>query len=240
MKKLIVLSIILLPLMASAQKSIQNFFGEYSELPNYESIEVTEDMFKMFKNIEGADPEMVAFLSKLKFVRYLEYHGSSLSAGTIVTGSENIKNSTSTAYVDGKKVATTVTAVTGSKASTGEGPKNNKKTGKSAGIASTSTTVVTGKASNVASVTTNNNSVLYDRANKEINFNGFIQLMKTNQDGEKMVFLKRDYLPDDKEFIMINGNTMINIRGNINIMHLYQLEEILEGIGEILEFDIPY
>ena len=67
MKKLIALCLILLPMVTLAQKapfSIEKFFKKYSELPSYESIEVTDEMFKMFETIEDADPDMVDFLSK--------------------------------------------------------------------------------------------------------------------------------------------------------------------------------
>ena len=93
---------------------------------------------------------------------------------------------------------------------------------------------------NIAMVDKYGGSQLYNRAMDELNLDKYTQLMKSNQDGEKMVFLKREWTPNDKEFLMLNGNKLINIRGDINIMHLYEFEDILSSIGEILEFEIPY
>jgi len=224
MKKLIAICLIILPIMAMAQKkveSVENFFKTYSDIPEYESMEVTEAMFEMFETMEDADPDMVEFLSKLKFVRYLEYQGS----GGVTIGITNVSTpkgkatTTSNYYVDGKKVSTSVG-------------------GKSSGVA-TSTTNVKGGVANVSPISNISSSIVYDRAKEEIDLSGWTQLMKTNQDGEKMVFLKREWSSEDKEFLMLNGNIMINIRGDVNIMHLYQLEEILSDIGDILEF-LPY
>ena len=178
-------------------------------------------MFKMFETIEDADPEMVGFLSKLKFVRFLEYEGSgAVTVGiTTVTSPKGQSTSTSTYYVDGKSVTAA-------------------NVGKSKGVASSSANTA-GGVTNTGPISNLSNSIVYDRAMKEINLKGFVQLMKTNQDGEKMVFLKREWTTEDQEFLLLQGNKMINIRGDINILHLYQLEEILADIGDILEFEIP-
>ncbi len=220
MKKLLVLGLILLPMVAMAQKtsnSIEKFFREYSELPSYESIEVTEEMFKMFETIEDADPEMVDFLSNLKFVRYLDYKKAGVIYGGVVTG-VSVRSTGSgryvhTYYVDGKKVTYT-------------------SKDKSTGIASASDE----KSSVAASKISHSKSIVYDKAMDEVDLSAFTQLMKTNQDDEKMIFLKKEWTTNDREFVLLKGNTLINIRGDINIMHLYQLEEILADIGEILEF----
>jgi len=225
--------------MAAAQKGSNNtvadFFKKYSEYSGYQSIEVTEDMFEMFKEVKNADPEMVQFLTKLKYVRYLEYEGGGLvtgisvvtpvkgsKAGTLIvdgkpiaqTGKSKKKNSgKSTIYVEGKPITTTT----------------NVSTAKSGGMG-------TSKASNIVPISEVGGSVVYSRAIDEINLKSYKQLMKANHDGEKMVFLKKEFTsnPTDQEFLLIQGNTMINIRGDINITHLYELEDILEAIGEIL------
>ncbi|MEA1876096.1 MAG: hypothetical protein U9N86_04470 [Bacteroidota bacterium] len=199
MKKFITLILILLPLAAIAQKgnttTVAKFFNKYCEYPNYSSIEITEDMFQMFGELEDADSETVTFFKKLKYVRFMEYEAKGT---TIVAGVSGGKESNY--YVDGQQVSTT------------------------------------GKASNITPIQSIGNSVVYNRAIKEINFAGFTKLMKSNQDGEKLLFLRRKYTtnPNDQEFVLLNGNTLIQIRGDINIKHLYEMEEILEAIGEIL------
>ncbi|MCD6332417.1 MAG: DUF4252 domain-containing protein, partial [Bacteroidales bacterium] len=79
MKKLLTIFLILLPLTLTGQKvqnskkiSIEKFFKTYSDLPYYSSVEVTEEMFKLFDNLKDADEKMVTFLKKLKYVRMLE------------------------------------------------------------------------------------------------------------------------------------------------------------------------
>ncbi len=225
MKKLLLISLCMLPLAVMAQKNnetVKGFFNTYSELPSYESMEVTEEMFKMFSTIEDADPDMIEFMSKLKFVRYLEYEGAGIVVtGVYVASSSKGKSTVNTTYVDGKKVTTTVA-------------------GNTTGIATKSSGKSQGQIANVTPINSRSSSVVYTRAIEEIDLEPFTQLMKTNQNGEKMQFLKREWTSDDKEFLMLKGNKLIHIRGDINIMHLYQLEDILDGIGEILEFEIPY
>ncbi len=225
MKKILVICLIMLPLAVMAQKkseTVKDFFQTYSELPSYESMEVTEEMFKMFSTSEGADQEMVEFMSKLKFVRYLEYEGAGVvTAGISMSTYPELKPKRSTYYVDGKKVTTSVSTNT-------------------TGISTKSSGKAKGQVTNIGPINSISSSVVYIKAMDEIDLEPFTQLMKTNKDGEKMVFLKREWTSEDKEFLMLKGNTLINIRGDLNIMHLYQFEQILEGIGEILEFELPY
>jgi len=218
MKKLIILTLILLPLAANAQKAkttVTDFFNKYNEYPNYSSVEVTEDMFKMFGDMEEADSETVAFLKKLKFVRFMEYDPPTVAmAGTRVIKGSNF-------YVDGQKVSTAVVA--------SESKKHKSHN-------STSIVKVSGKEANVVMSQSSENSLVYNRAMKEIIFDGYTKLMKSNQDGEKLLFLRRQYTsnPNDQEFVLLSDNTFIQIRGDINIKHLYELDEIMDAIGEIL------
>ena len=76
--------------------------------------------------------------------------------------------------------------------------------------------------------------MLYSFAKSEIYFNRYTQLMKANQNGEKLLFLKRDAGSGFTEYILLTGNTMINIMGNISINHINQIEEILDAVGDIL------
>ena len=68
----------------------------------------------------------------------------------------------------------------------------------------------------------------------QLNLNSFVRLMKSNQDGDKMAFFKKTYSTKDHEFLLIHSNMLIDIRGDINITHLYQMDEIMDAIGEIL------
>jgi len=218
MKKIIALCLVLTPVLGFSQKkelSVDKFFNKYSEISAYESLQVTEDMFEMFKTMEDADDEIVAFMSKLKFVKYLEYQGDrALTAGITVVSGEKTKGKTQTYYVDGKKVTTTGKAG-------------------STGIARAGTNVA-GEATNITPFVVNQ-SVVYNRAMDEIDISGYTQLMKSNQDGEKTILLKREWSGTDKEFLMISGNTFVNIRGDIDIKHLYQLDEILDGIVDVMD-----
>ncbi len=226
MKKLIVitLALILLPLLATAQKgektSIETFFKTYSERDGFSSVEVTEDMFKMFDEMEDADNELIDFFKKLKYVRFMEYQPTWTSSVGVTS-----KAAGSNYYVDGKAVNTTGIA---------------SGTAKEKSVSWTSSNEATAStASNVASKVRNrsqSSSTLYNCAIEEIDLKNYTQLMKSNQDGEKLIFLKRQWTskPVDQEFVLINGNTLIHIRGDLNIKHLYELEEIIEAVGEIL------
>lgn len=220
MKKLITLCMILLPLVTLAQNrllTIEKFFNNYSDLPGYSSVSVTEDMFKMFENLEEAEEEMIEFLSKLTFVRYLEYNGSVIvTGGTVgVKSGKSTGSSSSVNYVDGKEVDTNISMTTTGKKSSGKSK---------------------GTVTNISTLPSSSNSLLYSKAKSEVDFSQFDQLLKSNQNGEKMLLLKREWGADDKEYVLLADNELINIRGDLNIMHIYQLEEILEGIGEIFEF----
>ena len=64
MKKIITLILILLPLVAIAQKgntiTVAKFFDKYCEYPNYSSIEITEDMFAQnMWTAQTPDPDVV-------------------------------------------------------------------------------------------------------------------------------------------------------------------------------------
>lgn len=227
MKKLITLTLalILLPLLATAQrgdsKTVEEFFEKYSEIQGYSSIEVTEDMFQMFDEMEDADNELIEFFKKLKYVRYMEYESSGWIAATGVSSGKGSFNY----YVDGKAVNTTGLA-------SGTGKKKSKTSvnSKVADVAPTTNIVVEG------TYKVHNASMLYGRAMAEIDFKNYKQLMKSNQNGEKMIFLRRQWTsePVDQEFLLISGNTFIHIRGDLNIKHLYELEEIIAAVGEIL------
>lgn len=222
MKKLITLCLIILPIVLMAQKSngsLDDFFNKYSEYSGYESLKVTEDMFKMFRSMEDADPEMVAFMGKLKSVRYLEYAGlRGVATGITVVNGEKSENIAYSYYVDGKKVTTS-------------------EKGGSTGIAKSkkdSETDIVGGSANITP-TVVSKSVVYDRAIDEVNLSGFTELMKSNQDGEKTMLLKKEWSATDKEFLLLSGNKMVNIRGDIDIKHLYQLDEILDGIVDVMD-----
>jgi hypothetical protein len=218
MKKIIALCLVLVPVLGFSQKrevSVDKFFNKYSEIPEYESLQVTEDMFEMFKTMEDADDEMVSFMSKLKFVKYLEYRGDmAITAGITIVDSGESKAKTTNYYVDGKKVT-----------ASGKGG--------STGIAS-AVSKAKGKATNYAPVNMSQ-SVVYNRAMDEIDISAYTQLMKSNQDGEKTILLKREWSATDKEFLLLSGNKMVNIRGDIDIKHLYQLDDILDGIVDVMD-----
>jgi hypothetical protein len=250
MKKIIAFIIIILPLVAMAQKgnsTVDDFFKKYSEDPSYSSMEVTEDMFKMFGDMESEDSELSQFLSKLKFVKFMEFNkgGIYVSTGNYVNSNKQYQAaSTYNYYVDGKRVNSKGIGKSKGKAYTKAGKTN---TTKSTGVVvstggtnnyttgaanPTSYTKSYGKASNTYQV--HKMSEFYKLAIDEIDIEEYTQLMKSNQDGEKMIFLKRKFSANDQEFLLINGNTLINIRGDINVKHLYELEEILEVVGDIL------
>ena len=221
MKKIITICILLMPLGLMAQKSnvsLDKFFDKYSEIPEYESMEVTEEMFKMFRIMEDADPDMVAFMTKLKSVRYLEYKGlRGVATGiTVVTGED--KNASSSYYVDGKKVTTT-------------------KKGGSTGVAASDKESKGGTVVQGSNVTPTNlsQSLVYKRAMEELDISDFTELMKSNQDGEKTILMKKEWSATDKEFLLITGNKLVDIRGDIDIQHLYQLDEILDGIVDVMD-----
>ena len=218
MKKLLSLCLVLIPLFGFSQKkelTVDKFFNKYSEIPEYESLQVTEDMFEMFKTMEDADDEMVNFMSKLKFVKYLEYQGDrGITAGVTVVTSGKSTGKTTNYYVDGKKVNTSVK-------------------GGSTGIATVEGKPI-GATSNITPITVSR-SVVYTNAMDEIDISGYTQLMKSNQDGEKTILLKREWSGTDKEFLLFSGNKMVNIRGDIDIKHLYQLDEILDGIVDVMD-----
>ena len=207
--KLTILLLMLLPLALTAQKkdkSVAKFYNEYSNYPNYSFLEVNEGMFKLFQNMEGLDAKMIALMKKLKLVRMLEFIPGTVS---VQVKSSNLGTVTSSFLLLGAK-----------------GEQEQK--------------TVVSRGGNTGTIAMINNSILYDRVMAEIDFNSYAYttLMKSNQDGVKMSFLRRVYTRStdsiDQEFLLINGNTMIQIRGNINIVNLVQMEDILKAIGEIL------
>lgn len=220
MKKLIAitLTLILLPLLATAQrgekKTVEQFFNKYCNLPEYSSFAVTDDMFKMIGEMEEGDAEVIKFLSKLKYVRFLEYNPQ--KASTTSSGY-------SSTYVDGVKI---------NSSAKNTGSKKRIKT-----IASTGTSNPDSKRTAFNTFTKQvSSSEVHDRALAEINFTQYKTLLKSNQNGEKLTFLGFHYTssPNDRQFVLLSGNTLIQIRGDINIKHLYEMEEILEAVGEIL------
>lgn len=231
MKKLIILILIILPAVAFAQKrqepsevtSVKEFFDKYSEYPGYECLEVNEQMFKQFLKNDDLDQDMVNFLSSLKYIRYLEYKSQSVYsvARTVVgVGSRDGRsagNSTAKGgniyFVDGVRVRGEHSAKNDSIAvgyHAGTGTKDNLQQ------------------------TSDRTNLLYTKAKDEINLSFFTQLMKANKDGEKLLFMKREAGNGYSEYILLSGNTMINIMGDLDINHINQIEEILEAVGEIL------
>lgn len=240
MKKLLVLSLILLlPVIVLAQKkqeytaivSVKEFFDKYSEYPGYECLEINEQMFKQFLKSDGLDQDMINFLSSLRHIRYLEYKQSQMPRGGNIT------------YVDGIRIRSAVNIPKAARDSIGvrdsikvvDGSLSTK--GKVAGrsILSVSSSVAGVSSSGTRlSTSSSRSNMLYTRAKNEINLSFFTQLMKSTKDGEKLLFMKREAGGRYTEYILLIGNTMINIMGDIDINHINQIEEILEAVGEIL------
>ncbi|MCK5820316.1 MAG: DUF4252 domain-containing protein [Bacteroidales bacterium] len=240
MKKLLVLSLILLlPVIVLAQKrqkyttivTVKEFFDKYSEYPGYECLEINEQMFKQFLKTDGLDQEMINFLSSLRYIRYLEHKQSQrISVASHEAGASSIsrKRGGNIVYVDGVRIRGTQYIPIAARDSIKVGDRNLSTKGK---IAGRSTFAV---ASSVAGVSSSRSNILYTRAKNEINLTFFTQLMKSTKEGEKLLFMKRDAGRGYTEYILLTGNTMINIMGDININHINQIEEILEAVGDIL------
>lgn len=228
MKKLITLTLtlILVSVLATAQRggkqTVEQFYNKYCNLPGYSSLAVTDDMFKMIGEMEEGDAEMIKFLSKLKYVRYLEYNPkkvSNISSGTGISSKSGYGNT----FVDGVKVNSSA--------------KNTRSKKRNKTIASTGTSNPNSQGTAFNTFTKQaSSSMVHDRALAEINFIQYKTLMKSNQEGEKLTFLGFQYSssPNEWQFVLLSGNTLIQIRGDVKIKHLYELEEILKAVGEIL------
>lgn len=234
MKKLLVLSLILLlPVIVLAQKkqeytaivSVKEFFDKYSEYPGYECLEINEQMFKQFLKSDGLDQDMINFLSSLRHIRYLEYKQSQMPRGGNIT------------YVDGIRIRSAVNIPKAARDSIKVVDGSLSTKGKVAGrsILSVSSSVAGVSSSGTRlSTSSSRSNMLYTRAKNEINLSFFTQLMKSTKGGEKLLFMKREAGAGYTEYILLIGNTMINIMGDIDINHINQIEEILEAVGDIL------
>jgi hypothetical protein len=255
MKKIIILAlaIILFPNLSIGQRtdahsevvSVKKFFDKYSEYPGYECLEIREQMFKQFLKEDDLDQEFINFLSSLKFVRYLEYTGRgpiSITSGVAGVSSRNYPKGGNIYYVDGVRVRGGVSAkevnkdslkvVSGTLSQDKKAAQNVLSTGSAAGkVAANTSPQATGVNINQIS---NRNNMLYQRAKDEIDLRLFSQLMKSSKDGEKLLFLKREAGGGYSEYLLLTGNTMINIMGDLDISHIDQIEEILDAVGDIL------
>jgi len=77
-------------------------------------------------------------------------------------------------------------------------------------------------------------SWFYGEFTSELDQTGYIQLLKSSNNRSLTLFLKKEYGPADNEFLLITDKMVIDIRGDIKVKTIYQMEEMMSYVQQIL------
>ncbi|TSA32596.1 MAG: hypothetical protein D4R64_15770 [Porphyromonadaceae bacterium] len=77
-------------------------------------------------------------------------------------------------------------------------------------------------------------SWFYDDITSELDITGYNQLLKSRNNHSMALFLKKEFGPGDNEFLLITDKMVIDIRGDIMIKTIYQMEEMMGYVQQIL------
>jgi len=78
------------------------------------------------------------------------------------------------------------------------------------------------------------NSVFYTEITSQLDITGYNQLLKSRNNHSMALFLKKEFGPADNEFLLITDRLVIDIRGDILIKTIYQMEEMMGYVQQIL------
>jgi hypothetical protein len=78
------------------------------------------------------------------------------------------------------------------------------------------------------------NPDFYNEIIGQLDINGYNQLLKSRNAHAVALFLKKEHGPGDNEFLLITNRLVIDIRGDIMIKTIYQMEEMMGYVQQIL------
>jgi hypothetical protein len=79
-------------------------------------------------------------------------------------------------------------------------------------------------------------SWFYSEFTSELDQTGYIQLLKSSNNRSLTLFLKKEFGPADNEFLLITDKMVIDIRGDIKVKTIYQMEEMMSYVQQILPY----
>lgn len=74
----------------------------------------------------------------------------------------------------------------------------------------------------------------YNEILNQLDITGYNQLLKSRNNHSLALFLKKEFGPGDNEFLLITDRLVIDIRGDIMIKTIYQMEEMMGYVQQIL------
>jgi len=74
----------------------------------------------------------------------------------------------------------------------------------------------------------------YTDITSQLDLTGYNQLLKSRNNRTMAIFLKKEFGPGDNEFLLITNKMVIDIRGDIVIKTIYQMEEMMGYVQQIL------
>ena len=74
----------------------------------------------------------------------------------------------------------------------------------------------------------------YTEIISQLDITGYNQLLKSRNNRTMALFLKKEFGPADNEFLLITDRMVIDIRGDIMIKTIYQMEEMMGYVQQIL------
>ncbi len=74
----------------------------------------------------------------------------------------------------------------------------------------------------------------YNDITTQLNISGYNQLLKSRNNRSMALLLKKEFGPGDNEFLLITDRLVIDIRGDIVIKTIYQMEEVMSYVQQIL------
>jgi len=80
----------------------------------------------------------------------------------------------------------------------------------------------------------NVNPDFYSEITGQLDITGYNQLLKSRNNHSIALFLKKEFGPGDNEFLLITDKMVIDIRGDIMIKTIYQMEEMMGYVQQIL------
>lgn len=79
-----------------------------------------------------------------------------------------------------------------------------------------------------------NYNYFYEEMIRQVDTKAYKVLLRSKEDGRKMIFFEKKHKEGDREFLVISDEILVNIRGDIKLKTIYEIEEILAFVGEIL------
>ncbi len=199
MKKLFIFTLLLLPLIALAQKedlvSVNQYLEKYSNVQGYKSVNINKQMLNELEHSEDVDDATKKLLSKLEFVQILEYKPKKVSAASSIAGVSN----------------RSLTGIT-------------RKMNRGGNIYYIEGIRVRG-----------DRHLLGGRAKSKIDLSDFKQIVETEQDGYSTLFRKKTFGSKKSEYLLLNGNKIVSLKGKLRIDNLEKFEELEIQLDDLLE-----